>query len=51
MQFRASDYDYDLPEDRIAKYPLEERDNSKLLIFDRGDLREDVYRNIGDYLP
>ena len=44
-------YDYPLPEERIAKYPLAERDMSKLLIFKEGEIREDHFRQIGDYLP
>ncbi len=44
-------YDYPLPEERIAKYPLAERDMSKLLIFKGGEIREDHFRQIGDYLP
>ncbi|MDD6364204.1 MAG: S-adenosylmethionine:tRNA ribosyltransferase-isomerase, partial [Bacteroidales bacterium] len=35
------DYNYELPEDRIAKYPLDERDSSKQLIFKDGDITED----------
>ena len=44
-------YDYPLPEERIAKYPLAERDMSKLLIFKEGEIREDRFRNIGEHLP
>ena len=44
-------YDYPLPEERIAKYPLAERDMSKLLVFRDGEIREDRFRNIGEYLP
>ena len=44
-------YDYPLPEERIAKYPLAERDASKLLIL-RGDhLEESQFKHIGEYLP
>ena len=46
-----SDYDYNLPEERIAKFPLEQRDSSKLLINNGGHLSQDVFRNIGDHLP
>ena len=46
-----NDYDYDLPEDRIAQYPVKERDKSKLLIFRDGKIREDIFRNIDEYLP
>jgi S-adenosylmethionine:tRNA ribosyltransferase-isomerase len=44
-------YRYDLPPERIADYPLTERDDSKLLIYREGSVREDQYRNIGEYLP
>jgi len=44
-------YNYPLPEERIAKYPLAERDMSKLLVFRNGTICEDRFRNIGDYLP
>ena len=43
--------DYPLPDDRIAKYPLAERDASKLLILKGASLQEDHFRNIGNYLP
>jgi len=46
-----SDFDYSLPEEKIAVYPLAERDRSKLLIYKSGNLSEDIYRNIADHLP
>ena len=46
-----NDFDYDLPEEKIAVYPLPERDQSKLLIFKNGNISEDIYRNIADHLP
>ena len=46
-----NDYDYPLPEERIAKYPLAERDSSKLLIYNHGQLSQDVFRNLPSYLP
>jgi S-adenosylmethionine:tRNA ribosyltransferase-isomerase len=45
------DYTYELPADRIANYPLAERDRSRLLIYTAGAIREDIYRNIAGYLP
>jgi S-adenosylmethionine:tRNA ribosyltransferase-isomerase len=45
------DYTYVLPEERIAKYPLPERDASKLLIYKEGKITEDIYRNIAGHLP
>jgi S-adenosylmethionine:tRNA ribosyltransferase-isomerase len=46
-----ADYSYRLPEKFIAHYPLAERDASRLLIYQEGRIREDVYRHISDYLP
>lgn len=46
-----SDYNYDLPDERIAKYPLAERDASKLLIYDKGDISHTVFRNIASLIP
>lgn len=44
-------YDYPLPEDRIAKYPLAERDASKLLVLKDGQLQTSQFKHIGDFLP
>ena len=46
-----NDYDYDLPSDRIAQYPVEERDKSQLLIYKDDKISRDVFRNIDEYLP
>lgn len=45
------DYDYALPEDRIAKFPLEKRDKSKLLIFKNNYISETTFDNIHHFLP
>ena len=45
------DYSYDLPDERIAKFPLEQRDSSKLLVYKQGEIGEDVFRNICNHLP
>jgi S-adenosylmethionine:tRNA ribosyltransferase-isomerase len=45
------DFTYSLPEDRIAKYPLAERDASKLLIYKEEKIEEDIYRNIAGHIP
>lgn len=45
------DYNYLLPEERIARYPLPERDASKLLIYNKGIITESTYKNISDYIP
>lgn len=41
-----SDFDYGLPDDRIARFPLKQRDSSKLLIYDKGQIRDTIFRNI-----
>ena len=38
------DFTYNLPEEKIAKYPLAERDASKLLIYKEGNIKEDIYQ-------
>ena len=45
------EYDYPLPEDRIAKYPLAERDASKLLVLKDGKLQASQFKHIGEFLP
>lgn len=47
---QIKDYSYHLPEDRIADYPMEERDLSKLLVYSNGEISEDIYRNVTQYL-
>lgn len=44
------DYTYALPAERIALHPLMDRDASKLLVYKSGEIKEDVYRNIAQYL-
>lgn len=46
-----NDYDYDLPESRIAQYPAAERDKSQLLISKGENISKDIFRNIDKYLP
>jgi len=45
-----ADYNYPLPDERIAKYPLAERDHSKLLVYRDGQVLEDRFYNVGDYI-
>ena len=45
------DYTYSLPEDRIAHYPLLERDDSKLLIYKDGKITKDIFRDIASHIP
>lgn len=46
-----SDYDYELPDERIAKFPLAERDSSKLLVYNQGRISEDSFCRLPTYLP
>ena len=46
-----SDYTYQLPNEKIANFPLPERDASKLLIYKNGQIHQDQYKNIAAYLP
>ena len=50
-QISISAFNYDLQDQQIAKYPLEPRDSSKLLLYNNGLIREDIYRNVSEYLP
>jgi len=45
------DFTYHLPDEKIASFPLQERDASKLLIYKEGKISEDIYRNIDAHLP
>ena len=48
---RISDYNYPLPDERIAKFPIAQRDHSKLLVYRKGDVSQDVFYNLPEYLP
>lgn len=50
-QLQINDFTYNLPDERIARYPLQERDLSKLLIYKEGTIETDVYRNLPQHLP
>ncbi|NTW32466.1 MAG: S-adenosylmethionine:tRNA ribosyltransferase-isomerase [Bacteroidetes bacterium] len=50
-QIDIEDFNYPLPSERIAQFPLENRDNSKLLIYKDKKISEDIFFNINKYLP
>lgn len=45
------EYDYPLPENRIAKYPLPERDASNLLVLKDNEIKKSQFKYVGDFLP
>ncbi len=45
------DYGYELPEEKIAKYPLPNRDQSKLLVYKNGQITDSQFCNLSDFLP
>ncbi len=51
QHIQMKDYTYDLPESKIAKYPLAERDSSKLLVYRDGGIVDDLYSNLHKHLP
>ncbi len=50
-RIRISDYSYELPESRIAKHPLDERDQSKVLVYKSGKIKTDKFQGVSQYLP
>jgi S-adenosylmethionine:tRNA ribosyltransferase-isomerase len=48
---KLTDFHYDLPHAKIAQFPLEERDKAKLMVYSKGQLTDEHFYNIGDYLP
>lgn len=50
-KIKIEDFNYNLPEDRIAKYPLTDRDLSKLLVYKNGSISDDYFTNISKYIP
>ena len=51
QQIRIDDYDYKLPNERIAKFPLDNRDASKLLVYKNGGISHQSFSNLPDLLP
>lgn len=50
-ELSIDDYTYDLPAEKTALYPAHPRDSSRLLIYDKGVISEDIYRNLDKHLP
>ena len=50
-EIQIQDYNYPLPDERIAKFPIAERDHSKLLIYHKGEVAEDVFYHLPEHLP
>ena len=50
-QIAIADFTYHLPNEKIALHPLQQRDQSKLLIYKNGEIKEGIYKNIADHLP
>lgn len=48
---RISEYNYPLPDERIAKFPLPMRDQSKLLVYRHGEVSENIFTSLPSYLP
>lgn len=51
LNIHIEDYNYNLPDERIAKYPLDRRDSSKLLVYKDGIIKDDIFYNLANYLP
>jgi S-adenosylmethionine:tRNA ribosyltransferase-isomerase len=51
MKIPISEYNYNLPDERIAKYPLERRDESKLLVYKKGELSTSIFKLVDTFLP
>lgn len=45
-----NDYNYFLPKEKIAQYPVKERDSSKLLLYDGNNISSDIFKNIGQHI-
>ncbi len=50
-RIKIADFNYNLPDNKIAKYPLKERDKSKLLVYSNEKITTDTFKNIDNYLP
>ncbi|WP_026994270.1 S-adenosylmethionine:tRNA ribosyltransferase-isomerase [Flectobacillus major] len=50
-QIKLADFTYDLPDERIAKFPLSQRDQSKLQVYQKGKITHTQFYHIADFLP
>ncbi len=50
-EISIEEFDYNLPDEKIAKYPLAQRDHSKLLIWEKGNIRDDKFFNLASNIP
>ena len=48
---KISEYNYDLPDEKIAKFPVAERDESRLLVYRNGNISETIFKDLGSHLP
>lgn len=48
---KISEFNYELPNERIAKFPLPQRDQSKLLVYRAGEITEDTFASLPQYIP
>lgn len=51
LHLKSEDYTYHLPEEAIARFPLEQRDASRLLVWENGQIRHRIFRNLAGELP
>ena len=51
QEIAIAEYDYPLPNERIAKYPLAERDTSKLLLYKSGEIRQEKFADLPNFIP
>ena len=51
QEIAIAEYDYPLPDERIAKYPLAERDTSKLLLYKSGEIRQEKFADLPSFIP
>lgn len=50
-EIRIEEFDYPLPDERIAKFPLQKRDTSKLLLYKQGEIETHSFGDISTYIP